>query len=88
MGIENSWDYLYVFDGADTENSRLICAYTGNASNKNTLKTIKASVENTSGCLTFQFFSDGATTADGWHANVYTAAPRLEYVQKNAARPH
>jgi hypothetical protein len=79
VGLESNWDYLYVFDGTDTETARLICAYTGSAVNNNTLETIKASIENSTGCLTFQFFSDGATTASGWSANIYTGAARLAY---------
>lgn len=82
-GLEQSWDYLYVFDGTNTDQSRLICAYTGNGSNQNTLTTIKASVENASGCLTFQFFSDGATTAAGWEANVFTGVARLPFGGEN-----
>ncbi len=79
IGIEQNWDYLYIFDGDNTETARLICSYTGNSSHQNILKTIKATVANSSGCLTFQFFSDVGTTASGWEANITTAAPRLPF---------
>ncbi|MCP4439585.1 MAG: T9SS type A sorting domain-containing protein [Aureispira sp.] len=79
VAIESNWDYLYVFDGDDTEQSRLICAYTGDTSNTNTLGTIKASTANTSGCLTFQFFSDGADNTEGWEATMTTGPARLAY---------
>ena len=82
VGLERSWDYLYVFDGLDTDNSRLICAYTGDATNTNTLETIKASIMNPSGCLTFQFFSDESTTASGWEANISTGEARLAYASE------
>lgn len=83
IGLERNWDYLYVYDGMDTENARLICAYTGSLTNSNTLETIKASIENSSGCLTFQFYSDGATTASGWSANLSTGAARLAFGAEN-----
>ena len=79
VGIEKNWDYLYVFDGIDTENSRLLNAYTGNDINQNSLETIKATIENSSGCLTFQFYSDGGTSASGWRANIYTGPARLGF---------
>jgi len=85
VGIERNWDYLYVFDGDDTENSRLICTYTGNASDQNVLNTIKASVDNPSGCLTFQFFSDVATVASGWEANMTTGEARLSFGGESCA---
>ena len=78
-GLEKNWDYMYVFDGKSPVNSKLLCVYTGDNNNENELKTIKSSVENTTGCLTFQFFSDGSTTASGWFATVYTDTPRLAF---------
>lgn len=85
-GIEQNWDYLYVFDGSNTDQSRLIGIYTGNNSNQNTLETIKASIENSSGCLTFQFFSDGGTTASGWEATMSTGIPRLAFGADDCAK--
>lgn len=76
IGLERNWDYLYVFDGDDPLSDRLICAYTGNVNDQNILNTIKSTVENSSGCLTFQFYSDAATTASGWEAVMQVATPR------------
>jgi N-acetyl-anhydromuramyl-L-alanine amidase AmpD len=84
VGIERNWDYLYVYDGPDMD-SRLIAVYTGDATNVNHLGIIKASIENASGCLTFQFFSDGATVASGWRADMYTGAARLSYGADNCS---
>jgi hypothetical protein len=78
VGLEYNWDYLYVYDGANT-NARLIAVYTGDSSNSNNLGIIKASAANSSGALTFQFFSDGATPASGWDALITTGAARLAY---------
>lgn len=78
IGIEQNWDYLYVYDGENT-NARLINVYTGDAADQNVLGTIKASSANASGALTFQFFSDGATTFSGWEANMTTGAARLAF---------
>ena len=84
VGIESNWDFLYVYDGTDMD-ARLIAVYTGDASNTNNLGIIKATIANSSGCLTFQFFSDGATTAPGWQADIYTGAARLSYGSDNCA---
>ena len=84
-GLERNWDYLYVFDGPDTDNSRLMAVYTGDSVNLNTLGTIKASKSNTSGCLTFQFFSDGAVAAAGWQAQMTTGEARLDYAADDCA---
>jgi hypothetical protein len=84
VGIERNWDYLYVFDGPNTE-SRLICVYTGDSANLNHLGIIKATAANSSGALTFQFFSDGATTASGWTAQMRTGAARLAYGSEDCA---
>ena len=78
INIEQNYDYLHVFDGADMD-SRLICTYTGNGSNGNNLRTIKATEENTSGCLTFVFYSDGATVEDGWSAIMSSGKPRHSF---------
>lgn len=76
--IEQNYDYLHVYDGPDV-NSRLIGTFTGNDTSWNDLQVIKATQGNTSGCLTFAFTSDGATTASGWSANIGSGAPRRPY---------
>ncbi len=69
--IENNFDYMYIFDG-DHAASQLIGIYTGTGSPG----TITASSTNTSGCLSFRFYSDGATTNSGWDASITcTAVP-------------
>jgi hypothetical protein len=78
VGIERNWDYLYVFDG-DSTSSRCIGVYTGDAGFTNNLGVIKATEDNPTGCLTFQFFSDMATTASGWSANMVTGPPRRTF---------
>ena len=85
IGLEYNWDYLYVFDGPNTETSRLINTYTGDSSGSNVLGTIKATTENSSGCLTFQFFSDGATTKSGWEALITTGKARKSYGSDNCS---
>lgn len=57
FSAENTWDYLYIYDGATT-NSPLIGYYTGT----NNPGTITSS----GGSLTFEWRSDCATTANGW----------------------
>ncbi|HTF05742.1 MAG TPA: N-acetylmuramoyl-L-alanine amidase, partial [Bacteroidia bacterium] len=59
FNAENTWDYLYVYDGADIS-APLIGYYTGT----NNPGTITSS----GGSLTFEWRSDCATTAAGWDA--------------------
>lgn len=59
FNVENTWDYLYVYDGANL-NAPLIGYYTGT----NNPGTITSS----GGSLTFEWRSDCATTASGWNA--------------------
>jgi N-acetyl-anhydromuramyl-L-alanine amidase AmpD len=60
FSAENTWDYLYIYDGADI-NAPLIGYYTGT----NNPGTITSS----GGSLTFEWRSDCATTAAGWNAS-------------------
>ena len=60
FNVENNYDYMYVFDGGDGS-AQLLGIYTGALSG-----TVTASAANTSGCLSFRFTSDGATTNAGW----------------------
>lgn len=78
IGIEQNYDYLNVYDGNGT-NARLIATYTGNATHQNDLQTIKATVANASGCLTFEFYSDGGVTASGWAATMRSGPARKNY---------
>ncbi|MBD3583719.1 choice-of-anchor L domain-containing protein [Flavobacterium selenitireducens] len=82
FSVEQQWDGLYVYDGNGT-NDPLIPSSNGPGNNNN-LDTpgaywgnsIPGPFESSSpdGCLTFQFFSDGFGTQDGWTANV-TCSP-------------
>jgi gliding motility-associated-like protein len=60
--LENSWDYLYVYNGPTT-GSPLIGSYTGSTSPG----TINSTV---GGCLTFAFTSDGSVQYAGWAATI------------------
>jgi hypothetical protein len=66
FNTEASYDYVYVFDGYDAH-APLLGVYAGNNA---LLGNVKATSSNSSGCLSFRFFSDGATTTSGWEANV------------------
>lgn len=59
FNAENTWDYLYVYDGANI-NAPLIGYYTGT----NNPGTITSS----GGSLTFEWRSDCATVSSGWNA--------------------
>lgn len=65
-------DTLYVYDGPNTS-SPLIGAY--NSSTDPNGFFVTASWNNPSGCLTFQFVSDGATEGTGWDANISCGNP-------------
>lgn len=60
FALENTWDYLYVYDGPNVW-SPLIGYYTG-STNPGTLIA-------SSGTLTLEFRSDCATTGTGWNAS-------------------
>lgn len=78
MGIEQNYDYLHVFDGPDRY-ARLLCSYTGNSVDVNDPFILKATEENPSGCLTFEFNSDGGATRSGWSADILVGKPRRPY---------
>lgn len=78
MGIEQNYDYLHVFDGPD-RNARLLCTYTGNDVDQNDPFIIKSTEANASGCLTFEFYSDGGATRSGWNADMTVGKPRHAY---------
>jgi N-acetyl-anhydromuramyl-L-alanine amidase AmpD len=59
FNLENTWDYVFIYDGADI-NAPLIGYYTGT----NNPGTITSS----GGSVTVEFISDCATTAPGWDA--------------------
>ena len=61
--LELNYDFLYIYDGSDTE-AELIGEYTGN----NSPGTVTAS--NEAGTLTFHFTSDNSVNKTGWVATV------------------
>jgi len=65
-------DTLFVYDGPNTS-SPLIGAY-NSATDPNGFFAV-ASWANTSGCLTFEFVSDGSSEGTGWDANISCGNP-------------
>lgn len=60
--VESGYDYLYVYDGANTAANQIPGSpFSGN--------TIPPSFTSSTGALTFRFTSDGATTSPGFVAN-------------------
>ncbi len=72
FSIQNNFDFLKVYDGANAS-APLIATYTGT--------TVPAPVTATSasGCLTFVFTSNGSTNSSGWNADVTccTSTPEI-----------
>ena len=66
FSLETDYDYLYIYDGADTTFPELNSGngYTGT----NSPGTVTSTA--TDGALTFQFYSDQYTTASGWDATI------------------
>jgi hypothetical protein len=71
--METLEDKLYIFDG-DSTNAPLIGAFSGGQTlgNINKLGTIRASLSNTTGCLTFMFVSDESVNLAGFNATITT----------------
>jgi PKD repeat protein len=66
FNVENTWDYLYVYDG-NSINAPLIGYYTG-TQNPGTITSSGSS-------LTFEFRSDCATVGAGWNASWTSSTP-------------
>ncbi|MDQ3108300.1 MAG: N-acetylmuramoyl-L-alanine amidase [Bacteroidota bacterium] len=60
FSVENSWDYLYIYDG-NSVNAPRIGYYTGTNS--------PGTIISSGGSLTLEFRSDCATTGAGWNAS-------------------
>ena len=69
-------DTLYVYDGPNTS-SPLLGAYNSDTDANGFFAT--ASWTNASGCLTFQFISNGTSEGTGWDANISCANPPQPY---------
>jgi hypothetical protein len=66
--VENTWDYLYIYDGNSTS-APLIGYYTGT--------TIPATISSTGGSLLLEMRSDCATDAPGFEFNYTSTVPDL-----------
>lgn len=62
-------DTLYIYDGANTS-APLIGKYNDNSVPVLDLMPIRASLTNTSGCITVRFISDGSSESNGWSATI------------------
>jgi hypothetical protein len=69
-GMEANFDFLSVYDGNSTAATMIV----GSSFSGTSPGTITATTSNSSGCLTFKFYSDGATVSSGWAANVTCVA--------------
>ncbi len=70
--IEQDFDYLYIYDGTDVSGN-LLQIFTGSSTNTNVTATLDdngTAFYGLSGCLTFEFYSDGATNDMGWHMDI------------------
>jgi|GEM_PF-6025755 len=70
--IEQDFDYLYIYDGSDVSGN-LLQVFTGSSTNTDVTATLDdngTAFYGLSGCLTFEFYSDGATTDMGWHMHI------------------
>ena len=76
IDLEQDWDYLYVYDGANV-NATLLATITGFHTNM----TFEAT--NSTGELTFRFVSDQAVNESGWNATVSCATLGLTAFNKN-----
>lgn len=65
FNLENTYDFLYIYDGPTT-GSTLIGAYTG--------ATSPGTITSSTGCLTFRFTSDGSVVSTGWAATISCVA--------------
>jgi len=74
FATENSYDFLYVYDGTTT-GAPSLGVYSGGTSPG----IVQATPGNASGCITFRFTSDGnfifQSTAAGWSANIACITP-------------
>ncbi|MCG9910157.1 MAG: PKD domain-containing protein, partial [Flavobacteriales bacterium] len=70
FNIENGWDFLTIYNGPNTSSPTL-----GTYSGTNSPGMVQATPANPSGCLTFQFTSDGSVTAPGWAATISCIQP-------------
>lgn len=73
--VEGGWDDFLIYDG-DNTSAPLIYSYT--AAGNPAPGFIQVSAANTSGCLTFNFTSDGSVQQNGWAASISCPCMLLE----------
>ena len=73
FSLETEEDYLYVYNGNSVDEP-LLGIFT---QSNNSLGILKATIENTSGCLTFRYMSDGGVAGTGWSAAISCGECRL-----------
>lgn len=69
FNVESNWDYLYIYDGPTTASPILVTA-TGNSA-----ALIGQTISSSTGCLTFNFTSDGSGALAGWIAAISCTFP-------------
>ena len=69
--VENGWDFMYIYDGANTSAPSL-GVYSGAVT---PIGNVQATATNTSGCITIRFTSDGSFTYGGWRAVISCVTP-------------
>jgi gliding motility-associated-like protein len=78
FNIQLNADYMYVYDGPNTS-APLFGQFTGVGLNRSP-GIVQASPDNTSGCVTFVFQSDGSTTQPGWQSTISCYTPCQDIV--------
>lgn len=78
FNTESGYDFVSVYDNNSTSSG-----YVNTLSGSLGQFTVTASTNNSSGCLTFNFTSDGATTASGWAATITCGACGNPYLPPN-----
>lgn len=67
---EGGFDYLYIYDGNTTGATQIVGSpFSGSLGGF----AVNGTVGNATGCLTFQFISDGLVTGSGWDASLSCA---------------
>jgi subtilisin-like proprotein convertase family protein len=68
--LENNYDFLYIYDGPSTSSTTL-GVYSGTLGPG----LVQSTANNTSGCITFRFVSDGVVNYAGWIAQISCFTP-------------
>jgi gliding motility-associated-like protein len=82
FSVENSFDFLTIYDG-NTSTAPSLGTFTGT----NSPGFIAATASNTTGCLTFVFFSNATNNSSGWAATISCIQPCQEIVGNTTFSP-